>query len=245
MRVRIGTSGFSYKEWKGSFYPEKLPAKEMLAFYAARFDAVEINNTFYRMPKPGALAAWARDVAAAPDFAFALKAPVYLTFLSKGKAALEQPVRHFFELASELGRRSGPIYLQLPPTMKKDTAGLRALLELVPYGARVAIEPGNDTWLDDEVYALLRTHGAALCAIDDPKKVVPIVATAEFGYLRLRKTRYTKAALAAWADQILAQRWREAWVFFKHEDEATGPRLAAAFQRALAPRAGAVVHAGA
>ena len=243
MRVRIGTSGFSYKEWKGSFYPEKLPAAKMLAFYAARFDAVEINNTFYRMPKPGALAAWTRDVAEAPDFAFALKAPVYLSFLGKGKAALEQPVRHFLELTAELGARAGPIYLQLPTTMKKDTAGLRALLELVPPRVRLAIEPGNESWLADDVYATLRDRGAALCTIDDPKKTVPLVATSDFGYLRLRRTKYTKAALAAWADRILEQPWREAWVFFKHEDEATGPRLAAAFQGALAARARAVVHA--
>lgn len=228
----MGTSGFSYKEWKGSFYPEKIPPAKMLAFYAERFDAVEINNTFYRMPKPSALEGWARDVAASPDFRFALKATVYLTFLAKGPA-LGEPVKSFFSIVEVIRERLGPIYLQLPPTTKKDVAGLRALLALVPSWARVAVEPGNATWLDDEVYDVLRARGAALCAIDDPKKEVPIVATADFGYLRLRRTKYGKAALAKWAAAIRAQPWKEAWVFFKHEDEATGPRLAAAFQRVL------------
>jgi uncharacterized protein YecE (DUF72 family) len=232
MRVRVGTSGFSYKEWKGSFYPEKIPAAKMLAFYAERFDAVEINNTFYRMPKPSALEGWAKDVAATPDFRFVLKAPVYLGLLNKGPA-LAEPVKSFFAVAEVIRERLGPIYLQLPPTMKKDVAGLRALLELVPRWARLAVEPGNDTWLDEDVYALLRARGAALCAIDDPKKVVPIVPTADFGYVRLRRTKYGKAALGKWAAQMRAQPWKEAWVFFKHEDEATGPRLAAAFQRVL------------
>jgi uncharacterized protein YecE (DUF72 family) len=226
MRIRVGTSGFSYKEWKGAFYPEKLPAAKMLAFYAERFDAVEINNTFYRMPKPSALAGWAKDVSAAEDFAFALKAPVYLSFLHETAGA-------FFDIARTLGKRLGPIYVQLPPTKKKDVELLEKLLALVPRDLRVAIEPGNDTWLDEEVYALLRARDAALCTIDDAKKEVPLVATASFGYLRLRRTKYSKAALASWRDRIRAQRWKDAWVFFKHEDEATGPRLAAAFQRVL------------
>ncbi len=232
MRVRVGTSGFSYKEWKGSFYPEKIPAAKMLAFYAERFDAVEINNTFYRMPKPSALEGWARDVAASPEFRFALKAPVYLGLLNKGPA-LAEPVKSFFDVAAVIRDRLGPIYLQLPPTMKKDVPGLRALLELVPPWARLAVEPGNETWLAEDVYAVLRARGAALSAIDDPKKQVPVVATADFGYLRLRRTKYGKAALAEWAARIGAQPWKEAWVFFKHEEKATGPRLAAAFQRVL------------
>lgn len=236
MRVRVGTSGFSYKEWRGSFYPEDLPARAMLAFYASRFDAVEINATFYRMPKPEALRGWVRDVEAAPTFAFALKAPVYLTHLQKG-AALREPVASFVEVAKTLGRRAGPIYMQLPPTMKKDVSGLRALLELLPREARVAIEPVDPSWLAEDVYELLRERGAALTAIDELTRSVPIVPTASFGYVRLRKTSYDDRALDAWAERVLAQPWEEAWVFFKHEDEATGPRLAADFVRALARRA--------
>jgi uncharacterized protein YecE (DUF72 family) len=236
MRIRVGTSGFSYPEWRGSFYPEKLPTAKMLAFYAERFDAVEINNTFYRMPKPSALEGWAAQVSVPEtksDFAFALKAPVYLGLLGRGRIGLEQPAKGFFEIAAVLGPRLGPIYVQLAPTMKKDVEGLAALLSLVPKDVRLAIEPGNDTWLDDDVFALLRKHRAALCTIDDPKKEVPIVPTAPFGYVRLRRTKYTKAALSKWAERFRAQPWKDAWVFFKHEDEATGPRLASAFQRVL------------
>ena len=233
MRIRVGTSGFSYPEWRGSFYPEKFPTAKMLAFYAERFDAVEINNTFYRMPKPSALEGWAAQVTAADvkrDFAFALKAPVYLGLLGRGRIGLEQPAKGFFEIAAVLGKRLGPIYVQLAPTMKKDVEGLAALLSLVPKDVRLAIEPGNDTWLDDDVYDLLRKHRVALCTIDDPKKEIPVVPTASFGYVRLRRTKYTKAALATWAERLRAQTsWKEAWVFFKHEDEATGPKLAARF----------------
>jgi uncharacterized protein YecE (DUF72 family) len=239
MRVRVGTSGFSYPEWRGSFYPAKFPTAKMLAFYAGRFDAVEINNTFYRMPKPSALEGWAAQVTAAEakrDFAFTLKAPVYLGLLGRGRIGLEQPAKGFFEIAAVLGKRLGPIYVQLAPTMKKDVEGLAALLSLVPKDVRLAVEPGNETWLDDEVFALLRKHRAALCAVDDPNKQIPVVATAPFGYVRLRRTKYPKAALAAWAARLTAQTsWREAWVFFKHEDAATGPRLATAFQRVLDP----------
>lgn len=213
----------------------------MLAFYAARFDAVEINNTFYRMPKPGALARWAGEVAET-ELSFALKAPVYLGLLGKGRAGLEQPARHFLELAHELGPRLGPIYLQLPKTAKSDPEGLRVLLELFPRNVRVAIEPGNETWQTGEIRALLREHGAALCTIDDADRPAALEATADFGYLRLRRTKYSGAALAAWAERILAQRWNEAWVFFKHEDRGTGPRLAVALKRALAARPAAVVH---
>lgn len=235
MRIRVGTSGFSYPEWRGSFYPEKFPTAKMLAFYAERFDAVEINNTFYRMPKPSALERWAAQVSARREFAFALKAPVYLGLLGRGKIGLEQPANGFFEIARVLGERLGPVYVQLAPTMKKDVAGLAALLDLVPKDVRLAVEPGNDTWLDEDVFALLREHRVALCTIDDPKKEIPVVATAPFGYVRLRRTKYTKAHLASWAARIRAQEWKEAWVFFKHEDEATGPRLATAFQRVLEP----------
>jgi uncharacterized protein YecE (DUF72 family) len=231
MRIRVGTSGFSYPEWRGSFYPEKHPTAKMLSFYAERFDAVEINNTFYRMPKPSALEGWAAQVEG--DFAFALKAPVYLGLLGRGRIGLEQPAKGFFEIAAVLGKRLGPIYVQLAPTMKKDVEGLAALLSLVPKDVRLAIEPGNDTWLDDEVFTLLRKHRAALCTVDDAKKEIPVVATAPFGYVRLRRTKYSKPALADWAERLRAQPWKEAWVFFKHEDEATGPRLASAFQRVL------------
>jgi uncharacterized protein YecE (DUF72 family) len=226
MRLRIGTSGFSYKEWKGVFYPADLPDANMLAYYAERFDAVEINNTFYRTPKAGVLDAWAAEVG--PGFAFVLKAPVGLTHLRKG-AALAEPAARFFRIAADLGDRLGPVLLQLPPYLKKDAGLLRAFFELVPKEVRLAVEV-TPTWHDDDVYALLGEHGAALAVVDDPKKRTPLVATARWGYLRLRETTYRAFALRAWAKKVLSQPWDEAWVFFKHEGAGTGPRLGAAFR---------------
>jgi uncharacterized protein YecE (DUF72 family) len=239
MRVRVGTSGFSYKEWKGSFYPEDLPDAKMLRFYGERFDTVEINNTFYRMPKASVFDGWAAEVS--KDFAFVLKAPQWIAHL-KVRADLVDPARNVFVTAKTLGPRLGPFLVQLPAYLKKDTALLRAFFGLVPRDARIVLEPSHPSWLDDETYAVLRDHGAALCAVDDPKKTIPLVATAELGYVRLRQTAYDKAALKSWADRIVAQPWKEAWVFFKHEDEGTGPRLARAFKEVLAARAGAVVQ---
>ena len=236
MRVRIGTSGYSYKEWKGRFYPEKLPTTKMLAFYASRFDTVEINATFYRMPQPGVLGGWARDLGAQVDFAFAFKAPVYLGLLGRGEAGLSAPAAQFFERTREVGDKLGPIYVQLPPTAKKDVAGLQALLGLVPANVRLAVEPGTEGWLSDDVLELLRRHGVALVASDDEKRPTPLVRTADFGYVRLRRTRYTKRELERQVAALFAQGWRDAWVFFKHEDRATGPRLATTFQRVVAAR---------
>ncbi len=233
MRVRIGTSGFAYKEWKGKFYPEDLPVAKMLRYYAERFDTVEINNTFYRTPTPRLLEDWAAEVPS--DFAFVLKAPLRLTHLRKGPE-LAEPAKEFFRIASTLGARLGPILLQLPPYLTKDIPALRAFFGLVPRDARIAVE-ATATWHDDEVYSLLRDRDSALCIVDDAKKRTPFVATASWGYLRLRKTVYKKAELAKWAERIVAASWTEAWTFFKHEDEGTGPRLATAFNAAFSLRA--------
>ena len=233
MDVRVGTSGFSYKEWKGSFYPEDLPNAKMLGYYAERFDTVEINNTFYRMPNAEVLQGWASQV---PErFAFVLKASQRITH-TKRFGEMPDPVRYFFDTAKVIAPRLGPVLVQLPPYLKKDVAKLEAFFELVPPEFRIALEVGGDTWLDDEVYAVLKKRGAALVAIDDPKKRVAIVPTASFGYFRLRETKYDDAALAKWADDILAQPWKEAWVFFKHEDEGTGPKLGKAFKDILSAR---------
>jgi uncharacterized protein YecE (DUF72 family) len=234
MDVRVGTSGFSYKEWKGSFYPEDLPNAKMLGFYGECFDTVEINNTFYRMPNPEVLEGWASQV---PErFSFVLKAPQRITH-QKRLAEVAQPVAHFFDTAKVMGDRLGPTLVQIPPYLKKDVARLDAFFDLVPAGFRIAIEVGGETWLDDEVYEVLRRRGAALVAIDDPKKRVPIVPTAGFGYFRLRETVYDDVALARWADDVLAQPWQEAWIFFKHEDEGTGPKLGRAFKEIVGRRA--------
>ena len=222
---RVGTSGFSYDEWVGSFYPQDLPGAGRLAFYASRLPAVEINNTFYRMPAANVLAGWAARVPA--GFRFALKAPRRITHAAKG-ADPSDAVTHLFRTVESLGDRLGLVLFQLPPWAKRDLDRLRALLALVPSGRRVAFEFRHASWLDDEVYAVLRDAGAALCAadFDEADRKVPVVATAPFGYLRLRAAAYDDAQLAAWVDAIRAQSWRDAFVFFKHEDSGTAPILA-------------------
>jgi uncharacterized protein YecE (DUF72 family) len=231
MIVHVGTSGFSYKEWKGSFYPEKMKGADMLAFYAARFDTVEINNTFYRMPNPATLEQWAGQVG--EGFRFVLKAPQRITH-QKRLAGIEDDVSYFFETAKKLGARLGPVLFQLPPYMKKDLVRLDGLLRLLPEGQRAALEFRHESWFEDDVYERLRASNAALCVADtDEEPLEQIRATAGWGYLRLRRVAYDEAALAAWAARVNAQPWDQAHVFFKHEDEGTGPRFAAAFREQL------------
>jgi uncharacterized protein YecE (DUF72 family) len=224
MRVLAGTSGFSYKEWKGAFYPGDLPAEEMLRFYAARLPAVEINNTFYRMPKAELLAGWAEQV---PDgFRFVLKASQRITHHKRLKEVAEE-VGYFFRVAATLGDRLGPVLFQLPPNLKKDLPRLSDFLDLLPAATRAAVEFRHASWFEDDVYEALRARGAALCIAEDEELSTPPVATAAWGYLRLRRADYGDAEVLAWADRVRAQPWDEAYVFFKHEDAGTGPRLAA------------------
>jgi uncharacterized protein YecE (DUF72 family) len=224
MRVLVGTSGYSYKEWKGRFYPEKMKEAEMLRFYAERFPTVEVNNTFYRMPSAELLQRWADQTSAA--FTFVLKAPQRITHVKRiGDVA--EDVAFFLETAGALGPRLGPVLFQLPPFMKKDVGRLRALLDLLPERPRAAFEFRHASWFDDEVADALRAKGAALCVADtDEEPLTDVRATAAWGYLRLRRLTYTDDDVAAWHDRILAQSWDEAFVFFKHEDEARGPELA-------------------
>jgi uncharacterized protein YecE (DUF72 family) len=239
MRVRVGTSGFSYKEWKGTFYPEDLPDAKMLRFYGERFDTVEINNTFYRRPQESVLRGWASDVPA--TFSFVLKAQMGMCHW-KNTEVMAASAAYFFETAKALGKRLGPILVQTPPHQKKDLEKLGRFLELVPKGVRITLEL-TETWHDDEVYAFLKERDVALCAVDDGKKKgkgAPLVCTARWGYLRLRRARYPKKDLEAWAERVVAQPWSDAWIFFKHEDAGTGPRFAAALVRALAARGAAV-----
>jgi uncharacterized protein YecE (DUF72 family) len=231
MRVLAGTSGFSYKEWKGSFYPEDLPAEEMLAYYSARLPAVEINNTFYRMPKTALLEGWAAQVP--PEFRFVLKASQRITHRKRLKEAGEE-VAYFFQTAATLGDRLGPTLVQLPPNLKKDLPRLESFLSVLPEGARVAFEFRHASWFEDDVYAALRAKGAALCIAEDEELATPLVATAPWGYLRLRRQDYDDAAVAAWAEKVRAHTWTEAFVFFKHEDAGSGPKLAADFLQRIA-----------
>ena len=227
MELLAGTSGYSYKEWKGSFYPAKLAADGMLHYYAERFPTVEINNTFYRMPDEGMLARWAGEV---PDqFAFTLKAPQRITHQKRLKDAGED-VAEFLRRAAVLGPKLGPLLFQLPPFFKKDLAVLGGFLEHLPPGRQIAFEFRNPSWEDEAVYGMLRARGAMLCTADTDKgDPPPLVATAGLGYLRLRREAYSDSDLKEWVKRITAQPWTRAYVYFKHEDEAAGPKFAARF----------------
>jgi uncharacterized protein YecE (DUF72 family) len=236
VRLAVGTSGYSYAPWKGSFYPEKLPAAKMLAYYAERLPAVEINNTFYRMPAADLLGRWAAETPAA--FTFVLKSPRRITH-ERRLVDTEDSVRRFYEAAAALGDKRGAVLFQLPPNLRKDLPKLEAFLALldgVP-GARPAFEFRHASWFSDDVFAALKAHGAALCIAEAEDLATPVEATAGWGYLRLRRQDYDDAALGAWAERLrgLGDRWEAAYVFFKHEDEGRGPALAARLRELLGP----------
>src|SRR3989441_11518936 len=196
----------------------------MLHYYAEHLPPVEINNTFYRMPDPSLLERWAGEVPA--GFAFTLKAPQRITHLKRLKEVAAD-VAEFTRRAAVLGDRLGMLLFQLPPTLRKDLPRLRDLLGALPAGWRVAVEFRHASWHDDEVYETLRERGAALCVMeDDNEEASPFVVTSEDAYLRLRRTQYSEDDLRAWADRIAAQPLERAWVYFKHEDEASAPRFA-------------------
>lgn len=227
MQVHAGTSGFSYDEWAGVFYPEKLPAKQRLAFYASQLDTVEINNTFYRTPSASVVEGWRTQVG--PAFRFVVKASQRLTHQRRLKDCAEDLARAL-EVYRVFGEQLGPVLFQLPPNFKPDLARLEAFLALVPSDVRAAFEFRNAGWFSEETYALLRAHRAALVVSDvDDAPEPPLVPTADWGYFRLRRTAYAPDALAGWLARAREQGWGEAFVFFKHEDAGTGPRLAREF----------------
>jgi len=227
MNLYVGTSGFSYKEWKGPFYPVDLPDKQMLPYYAERFRSVEINNTFYRMPKASVLEAWAEEVPA--DFRFVLKAPQRITHFQRLRESADS-VGYLLGAAGALKQRLGPLLFQLPPNLKKDVPRLRDFLSLLPDGTRTAWEFRHQSWFDDEVFQALRDRQAALCIAEaEDDLVIPFESTADWGYLRLRMVEYTEAHLAEWQRKVRDSGWKDAFVFFKHEDAGTGPRLASQF----------------
>ena len=227
MDLFTGTSGYAYKEWKGSFYPADLKPDGFLGFYASRFPTVEINNTFYRMPSEKVLLQWADQVPEA--FRFVLKASQKITHHKRLKDAGDE-VGYFLRTSNVLGARRGPTLFQLPPNLKKDLARLEAFLELLPRDWPAAFEFRHESWFDEEVYGMLRARNLALVAADEADRPGTLVATADWGYLRLRGEAYTPEELADWVSRVRQQPWREAYVFFKHEDEGTGPALAAAFE---------------
>jgi uncharacterized protein YecE (DUF72 family) len=226
MRLWIGTSGYSYREWTGAFYPEGLPAREMLRHYAGRLSAVEINNTFYRLPTVGMLEGWAEQVPA--DFRFVLKASRRITHFKRLRDAAEE-TSYLLRTAGVLGERLGAVLFQLPPDFKKDLSRLEEFLEQLPR-TRAAFEFRHPSWFDDDVVAALRAGGFALCGADRAERPLESpFSTAEWGYLRLRRP-YTDEDLAAWAQKVTAQPWEDAFVFFKHEQEAQSPLWAARFR---------------
>jgi uncharacterized protein YecE (DUF72 family) len=227
MELYVGTSGYSYPKWKGSFYPKRLPAKQMLSYYSQSFQSVEINYTFSRVPTIAVLETWAGAVPA--TFQFVLKAPGQITHRKRLKDA-GAALSNFLEIARKLKKRLGPLLFQVPPNFQKDVPRLRAFLALLPRGRRVAFEFRHPSWFDSEVFGLLRKRRVALCIADaDDDLKVPFVATTDWGYLRLRRPEYDDAALRKWVRQMRKQDWRDAFVFFKHDDVGKGPAMAKRF----------------
>jgi uncharacterized protein YecE (DUF72 family) len=227
MTLHVGTSGYSYKEWKGSFYPEKIPAKEMLRYYAERLSTVEINATFYRMPQVSMLETWKEQVPA--TFRFSLKASQRITHFKRLKETNDE-TKYFLDTAAVLGDQLGVVLFQLPPNMKKDLPRLETFLTQLPLATAAAFEFRHPTWFDDDVLELLRSQNRPLVVSDtDDLPATHIDKTADWGYMRLRRVNYSEENLLEWAARIRAQNWKETFLFFKHEDEGTGPKLAAQF----------------
>jgi uncharacterized protein YecE (DUF72 family) len=234
MNIYVGTSGYAYKEWKGKFYPEKISPKEMLRFYSGRFNTVEINNTFYRMPKESVLASWAEQVPG--GFVFALKAPQVITHLKQLRNVSEE-TKYLFKTLSILDSKLGPVLFQFPKSFRADRPALEDFLALILGDMACAFEFRSPSWLDDEILDLLRKKGSSLCIADsDENPAHEIISTAPWGYLRLRRSDYTDADLSQWMERILSQKWERAFVFFKHEDEAGGAEMAMRFQELIDSR---------
>jgi uncharacterized protein YecE (DUF72 family) len=227
MKLYAGTSGYSYKEWKGSFYPEKIPASEMLQFYASRLPAVELNNTYYRSPKPSMVESWRDRVP--ESFRFSVKVPQWITRFKRLKDAAAD-TKLMLKNVSVLGDRLGAVLFRLPDDMEKDLERLESFLRDLPAKTPAVFDFRHPTWFDDEVFELLRRHNRVLCVSDTADSATSrIDKTADWGYLRLRRVNYSKADLTAWIERVRAQEWKTVYVFFKHEDEGTGPKLAAQF----------------
>jgi uncharacterized protein YecE (DUF72 family) len=224
MKTWIGTSGFQYTEWKGSFYPEDLPASKMLPYFAERLTTTEINYTFHRIPSSKTIENWKAQT---PEtFRFALKAPQKITHWSKLRDC-QDTLDYFCRVISDLGERLGPILFQLPPNFKKDANVLSAFLRELPT-IRGAFEFRHSSWLDEEIFALLHERNIALCMADTEKLSTPTVATADYGYLRLRREDYTTTDVERWAEIVRQQsgQWSETFIYFKHEEAGIGPKLA-------------------
>ncbi len=233
MAIWVGTSGYNYPEWKGSFYPETLPAAKMLPYYAERLSTVEINYTFYRTPNEKTLDGW--NQATPERFKLTLKAPKRITHIARLRDCAE-PLGYFLKVAATLGPKLGALLFQLPPNFRKDLAVLDAFLEAFPPGVVAAFEFRHDSWLDDEVYARLKARNLALCVADSEKLTTPVKITADYAYFRLRDEGYAPEDIARWAQTVTEQTaaCKEVYVYFKHEESGKGPEFARLFLDALA-----------
>jgi uncharacterized protein YecE (DUF72 family) len=235
MRVYIGTSGYNYPEWRGTFYPEGFPTKQMFGYYSERFRSVEINYTFYRMPTTKTTEAWR---AQAPEgFTYALKASRRITHDKRLKDCADS-VQFFCDAARAMGPALGPVLFQLPPNFRADLPRLEQFLAALPADIRAAFEFRHDSWLTDEVYEALRKGGAALCIADSGDRTTPALATARHGYFRLRDEGYGPDDLGRWADAVAERSpdWDDVFVYFKHEEEGKGPEFARAFRDLIVAR---------
>jgi uncharacterized protein YecE (DUF72 family) len=231
MRLLAGTSGYAFKEWKGPFYPEKMKDAEMLGFYASKFPTVEINNTFYRLPKENVLLEWAAQV---PEhFTFAIKASQRITHHARLKEESFDTVDFLLKNTAALGTRLGPILFQLPPNLKKDLDRLRAFIARLPKDRRYTVEFRHESWFDDDVFAALREHNVAFCVSEQTDFKTPVVSTADWGYLRLHRLDYDDATLVEWSNLVKSHAWTDAYVFFKHDEGiGSGPPAVSSFVKA-------------
>ena len=225
--IYVGTSGYSYKEWKGSFYPENIPAKGMLSYYASHFQAVELNNTFYRIPQGSMVETWKSQV---PDnFRFSVKASQRITILKRLKDVAAE-TQLMLKAVAAFENRLGAVLFRFPSDMEKDLKRLEKFLKDLPEHTPAVFDFRHATWFDDDVFALLRSYNRVLCVSDmEDIPLNHIPKTADWGYLRLRRVNYSETELAEWVHRMRAQEWKNTFVFFKHEDEGTGPKLAARF----------------
>ncbi|MGZ4966712.1 MAG: DUF72 domain-containing protein [Chthoniobacterales bacterium] len=235
MNYWIGTSGFQYVEWKGTFYPEDLPTAKMLPYFAERLATTEINYSFHRIPSAKTIEGWWK---ATPErFRFSLKAPQKVTHWAKLRNCGDT-LRYFHQVICDLEKKLGCVLFQLPPTLKKDAALLRDFLADVPDGMRAAFEFRDPGWFSDDIYELLKSKNLALCIADSQKLATPEIATADYGYLRLRREDYQSSDVARWSDFVKSKAgaWSDAYVYFKHEESGIGPKLAQQMMEMLGVR---------
>ena len=231
MNLYVGTSGYSYKEWKGSFYPAALPERQMLRYYGERFRTVEINNTFYRLPGASVLQAWAGQVLA--DFLFVLKASQRITHRKRLKDAGDA-LSSLLEVAGVLKERLGPLLFQLPPNMQKDVERLKTFLGFLPHGRRFTFEFRHSSWFDEDVVAALNENDVAMTIIDQDDFATPPIATASWGYVRLHRLDYDDTTLKQWAERVKEHGWSDVYVYFKHDEGVgSGPPAVDSFVKLL------------